>query len=116
MWDNPAGKSMMNQGVKMAVAMMYQDFVDGLNLTKEEIDYFKNLLGKEMGDQQELGMKMLGATRKSKKPWARNSQNALAITRRKSKNSSTATRTSRNTPPTRTICPSASSSTASAPP
>jgi hypothetical protein len=62
MWDNPAGKSMMNQGVKMAVAMMYQDFVDGLNLSKEEGDYFKNLLGKEMADQQELGMKMLGAT------------------------------------------------------
>jgi len=62
MWDNPAGKSMMNQGVKMAVAMMYQDFTDGLNLSKEEGDYFKNLLGKEMADQQELGMKMLGAT------------------------------------------------------
>lgn len=46
----------------MAVAMMYQDFIDGLNLTKEEGDYFKNLLGKEIGDQQELGMKMLGAT------------------------------------------------------
>ena len=62
MWENPAGKAMMNQGVKMAVGMMYQDFVDGLNLSKEEGDYFKNLLGKEMADQQELGMKMMGAT------------------------------------------------------
>jgi hypothetical protein len=62
MWDNPAGKSMMDQGAKMAVAMMYQDFIDSLNLTKEEGDYFKDLLGKEIGDQQELGMKMLGAT------------------------------------------------------
>lgn len=62
MWDNPAGKSMMNQGVKMAVAMMYQDLIDGLDLTTEESDYFKNLLGKEMAAQQELGMKMLGAT------------------------------------------------------
>lgn len=62
MWDNPAGKSMMNQGVKIAVAMMYQDFIDGLNLSKEEGDYLKNLLGKEMSDQQELGMKMLGAS------------------------------------------------------
>ncbi|MEY3894707.1 MAG: hypothetical protein RLZZ214_226, partial [Verrucomicrobiota bacterium] len=67
MWDNPAGKSMMNQGVKMAVGMMYQDFIDGLNLTKEEGDYFKNLLGKEVGDQQELGMKMLGATAEEQK-------------------------------------------------
>ncbi len=63
MWDNPAGKSMMNQGVKMAVGMMYQDFIDSLDLTKEEGDYFKILLGKEMGDQQELGMKLLGATK-----------------------------------------------------
>lgn len=63
MWDNPAGKSMMNQGAKMAVAMMYQDFVDGLNLSKEEGEYFKNILGKEVSDQQELGMKMMGATK-----------------------------------------------------
>lgn len=62
MWDNPAGKSMMSQGVKMAVAMMYQDYIDGLELSKEEGDYFKNLLGKEMEAQQELGMKMLGAS------------------------------------------------------
>ena len=62
MWDNPAGKSMMNQGVKMAVAMMYQEFIDGLKLSKEEGDYLKDLLGKQMGDQQELGMKMMGAT------------------------------------------------------
>lgn len=62
MWDNPAGKSMMNQGAKMAVAMMYQDFIEGLDLSKEEQDYFKNLLGREVADQQELGMKMLGAT------------------------------------------------------
>jgi len=62
MWENPAGKSMMDQGVKMAVAMMYQDFVDRLNLSKEEGDYFKNLLGKEMADQQALGLKMMDAT------------------------------------------------------
>jgi hypothetical protein len=70
MWDNPAGKSMMNQGVKMAVAMMYQDFIEGLDLTKEETEYFKTLLGKEMADQQELGMKMLGATEEERKALA----------------------------------------------
>ncbi len=62
MWDNPAGKSMMSQGVKMAVGMMYQDFIDGLKLTKEEGGYLKDLLGKQMADQQELGMKLLGAS------------------------------------------------------
>lgn len=67
MWDNPAGKSMMNQGVKMAVAMMYEDFISGLDLSKEETDYFKSLLGKEMADQQELGMKMLGASAEERK-------------------------------------------------
>jgi hypothetical protein len=70
MWDNPAGKSMMNQGVKMAVAMMYQDFIEGLDLTKEESDYFRILLGKEMADQQELGMKMLGASEEERKTLA----------------------------------------------
>ena len=70
MWDNPAGKSMMSQGAKMAVAMMYEDFVEGLHLGKVESDYFKNLLGKEIGDQQELGMKMLGATPEEQKSLA----------------------------------------------
>lgn len=67
MWDNPAGKSMMNQGVKMAVGMMYGDFIDGLDLTKEEADYFKTLLGKEIGGQQELGMRMMSATPEERK-------------------------------------------------
>ncbi len=62
MWDNPAGKSMMNQGVKMAVGMMYQDFIDGMEFSKEESEYFKNLLGKEMAGQQELGMKLMSAS------------------------------------------------------
>ena len=62
MWDNPAGKAMMNQGVKVAVAMMYEDFIESLDLGKEEKDYFKNLLGKSMADQQEIGMKMMNAT------------------------------------------------------
>lgn len=70
MWENPAGKSMMNQGAKMAVGMLYQDFVDGLQLSKEEGEYFKNLLGKEISDQQELGMKMLGATAEEQKSLA----------------------------------------------
>ncbi|QJE96210.1 hypothetical protein [Luteolibacter luteus] len=62
MWENPAGRSMMNQGVKMAVAMMYGDFIDGLELSKEETEYFRNLLGQEMADQQEIGMKMMSAS------------------------------------------------------
>ncbi|HEY1122756.1 MAG TPA: hypothetical protein VGE67_14190, partial [Haloferula sp.] len=62
MWDNPAGKAMMNQGVKVAVAMMYEDFIESMNLSKEEKDYFKNLLGQGMADQQEIGMKMMNAT------------------------------------------------------
>ncbi|MCW1924375.1 hypothetical protein OKA05_17545 [Luteolibacter arcticus] len=62
MWDNPAGKAMMNQGVKVAVAMMYEDFMETLELSKEEQTYFKNLLGQGIADQQEIGMKMMGAT------------------------------------------------------
>ncbi len=70
MWDNPAGKSMMTQGVKIAVGMMYQDFIDGLDLSKDETDYFKDLLGKEMAAQQEIGMKMLGANPEERKTLA----------------------------------------------
>jgi hypothetical protein len=70
MLDNPAGKSMMNQQAKMMVAMTYQDLIDGMGLTKEEGDYFKNLLGKEITDQQELGLKMLGATPEERKTLA----------------------------------------------
>lgn len=62
MWDNPAGKAMMNQGVKIAVAMMYENFIEGLDLTKEESDYFKTLLGAGMASQQEFGMKLMGAS------------------------------------------------------
>jgi hypothetical protein len=67
MWDNPAGKSMMNQGVKMVVGMMYQDLIDGMGLSKEESDYFKTLLGKEMAGQQELGMKLMSASPEERK-------------------------------------------------
>lgn len=70
MWDNPAGKSMMSQGIKIAVAMQYDDFIDKLHLSKEESDYFKNLLAKEAADQQELGMKLLGATESERKDLA----------------------------------------------
>lgn len=62
MWENPAGKAMMNQGVKMAVAMMYEDFIGSLELSKEEEEYFKTLLGKDIADQQEIGLKMMNAT------------------------------------------------------
>lgn len=62
MWENPAGKAMMNQGVRIAVAMMYEDFIETMDLTKEESDYFKDLLGNEMVMQQELGMKMMSAS------------------------------------------------------
>lgn len=62
MWENPAGKAMMNQGVKMAVAMMYEDFIGSLELGKEEEEYFKTLLGKDIADQQEIGLKMMNAT------------------------------------------------------
>jgi hypothetical protein len=67
MWENPAAKSMMSQGAKVAVALMYQDFIDGMKLSKEEGDYFKNLLAREVSDQQELGMKMMGASPEERK-------------------------------------------------
>jgi hypothetical protein len=61
MWENPAGKSMMSQGVKIAVAMMYEDYVETLDLTDEEAKHFRELLGSEMANQQEFGMKLMSA-------------------------------------------------------
>jgi hypothetical protein len=84
MWDNPAGKAMMNQGVKIAIAMMYEDFIESLELSKEESDYFKNLLGQSMADQQEIGMKMMNASEEERTALAkeleeRNKANQEAI-------------------------------------
>lgn len=70
MWDNPAGKAMMNQGARFAVAMLYEDFIKTLALTPEEADYFKGLLGNEISAQQELGMKMMGASPEERKELA----------------------------------------------
>ena len=62
MWENPAGNSLINHGMKIAVAMLYEDFIDGLEFAKEAGDYFKNLLAGQRSLQQELGMKMMGAS------------------------------------------------------
>ncbi len=62
MWENPAGKAMLNQGAKVAVAMMYGDFLDSLDLSGEEAEYFRDLLGREIADQQEIGIKIMSAT------------------------------------------------------
>jgi hypothetical protein len=70
MWGNPAGKSMMNQGVKVAVAMMYEDFIETLDLSDEEAKHFRELLGSEMMSQKEIGMKMMSATPEERKALA----------------------------------------------
>ncbi len=62
MWENPAGKAMMNQGVKIAVAMMYEDFIGSLSLTKEESDYLKSLLVMVRADLLLIGINCVGAT------------------------------------------------------
>lgn len=67
MWDSPAGKSMMGQGVKIAVAMMYEDYIETLDLSDEEAKHFRELLGGEIASQQEFGMKMMGATPEERK-------------------------------------------------
>ncbi len=74
MMENPAAKSMMSQGTKVAVALMYQDFIDGMKLSKEEADYFKNLLAREVGNQQELGVKMMEASPEERKVLADDSK------------------------------------------
>jgi hypothetical protein len=74
MLENPAAKSMMSQETKVSVALMYQDFIDGMKLSKEEGDYFRNLLAREVGDQQELGVKMMEASPEERKVLAEDSK------------------------------------------
>lgn len=61
MWENPAGKAMMSQGIKIAVAMQYETLIDRLDLSDEEATYFKDLLSKGLADQQEISMKLISA-------------------------------------------------------
>jgi hypothetical protein len=67
MWENPAARSMMNQGVKMAVGMMYGELIAAFDFTEEEAEHFRELLGASIADQQELGMKILSATPEERK-------------------------------------------------
>ena len=117
MWDNPAGKSMMNQGVKIAVAMMYQDFIDGMDLTQggggllqdpsRQGDVRATGGGNEDDERHAGGAEGAGGG---------DEQPQQGRTMRRSRSSSTATRISRSSPTTRTACPNASNSTASARP
>lgn len=81
MFDNPAGKSILSQQAKMMVNMTYQDLVDDMGLSKEEEDYFKTLLGKEITDQQELGLKMLSASPEERKTLSADMEKRAADTK-----------------------------------
>jgi hypothetical protein len=58
---------MMSQGVKIAVAMMYEDYIETLDLSDEEAKHFRELLGSEISTQQEMGMKLMSATPEERK-------------------------------------------------
>lgn len=61
MSENPAGRAMMNQGIKAMSAMWFADLVDEFELTREEEDYFLRLVAGGMSSQQQVGMKIMTA-------------------------------------------------------
>lgn len=59
--ENPAARAMMAQGIQMAVSMMYDDFIGPLELSDEEAEHLRGILGAGLSEQQEIGMEMMGA-------------------------------------------------------
>jgi hypothetical protein len=61
MAENPAGRAMMNQGVRAMAGVWYAALIKDLGLNDSERDYFLDLIGGGFSRQQELGMKLMGA-------------------------------------------------------
>lgn len=61
MVDNPAGRALMNQGIKASTAMWYADLIEKFGLNKEESEYFLQLVAGPMSAQQEIGLKILNS-------------------------------------------------------
>ncbi len=61
MVENPAGRAMMNQGIRAMAGVWYAALVKDLELSPAEHEYFLDLIGAGFSRQQELSMKMLGA-------------------------------------------------------
>lgn len=62
MAENPAAKEMFKTGHIAAARMIYEPLLEKLNLSKEEEEYFLGVLAGEFADQQQMGMRMMGAT------------------------------------------------------
>ena len=61
MAENPAAQAMFAHAHKASVLAMYGQLIDELDLSEEEKEYFVNLLAGDLADQQQLGMKLMGA-------------------------------------------------------
>ncbi|MDB4308623.1 hypothetical protein N9946_00435 [bacterium] len=61
MADNPAAKAMFTQAHISTAESIYASLLEEFDLKGEERDYFLGLLSGELADQQQMGMKMMGA-------------------------------------------------------
>ncbi|MBB5351684.1 hypothetical protein HNR46_001923 [Haloferula luteola] len=61
MSENEIGRSMMAQGVKAMAAQWYADLIKDFGLNADEADYFLNLKAQSAAEQQQIGMKLMGA-------------------------------------------------------
>jgi|GEM_PF-3788961 len=61
MAENPVSRAMMNQGVKAMTSVWYADLIEQFALSEEEGDYFLSLKASMLADQQQFGIRMMGA-------------------------------------------------------
>lgn len=60
-FENPAGRAMINEENKTRAARLYGALVEEFNLTEEEEEYFIELLAPGVGEEDAVGMKLFGA-------------------------------------------------------
>lgn len=61
MAENPVSRALMNTGIKAMASVWYGPLIEEFELSREEADYFMTLKAGLMAEQQQLGMKLMGA-------------------------------------------------------
>lgn len=61
MMENPVGAAMIKEEHKGKALRIYGDFMESLNLNKKEKEYFLGLVAAGVGEDDTVGMKLLGA-------------------------------------------------------
>jgi len=61
MYENPAGRAILDAENKLRAQSLYGALIDDLDLSREEQEYFLGLLTPGIGEEDAVGMKLFGA-------------------------------------------------------